>query len=93
MSVFVRIPTPLRRLTEGKAEVSIDGATIKYVIENLEVRYSGIKERLVDENGEIRRFINIYVNDEDIRFMQGKDTFLKDDDKISIIPAVAGGNL
>ncbi len=89
--IKVRIPTPLRPMTGGKNEVEIAGNTIAEMIENLGTAYPGIKERLYDENGEVRRFINIYVNEEDIRFLTGKDTPLKEGDEVSIIPAIAGG--
>jgi molybdopterin synthase sulfur carrier subunit len=91
MSVSVRIPTPLRKLTGGADEVHIEGATVGEVIENLEAAHPGLKERLCDDNGEIRRFVNVYVNDEDVRFMGGRDTALKDGDELSIVPAIAGG--
>jgi molybdopterin synthase sulfur carrier subunit len=79
-------------MTGGKNEVEIDGNTIAEIIDNLGTAHPGIKERLYDEEGEVRRFINIYVNEEDIRFLTGKDTPLKDGDQVSIIPAIAGGN-
>jgi len=91
MGVKVRIPTPLRKLTDGRGEVEGAGKTIGELLDDLEARYPGIKERLCDESGNIRRFVNIYINEEDIRFMQGKDTALSDGDEVSIIPAIAGG--
>ncbi|MCZ6676866.1 MAG: MoaD/ThiS family protein [Candidatus Poribacteria bacterium] len=91
MAVIVRIPTPLRRLTKNLAEVEVGGDNIESVIENLEENYTGIKERICDEEGNIRRFVNIYLNDEDIRFLDGKATAVKDGDEISVIPAIAGG--
>ena len=91
MSVTVRIPTPLRKLTGGADEVSVDGATVGDVIENLEAAHAGLKERLCDDAGEIRRFVNVYVNDEDVRFLEGRATALKDGDEVSIVPAIAGG--
>ena len=90
--VTVRIPTALRRITQGQGEVQIEANSIAELIENLEKEFPGIKERLVEENGEIRKFVNFFVNDEDIRFLQGKDTPLKDGDVVAIIPAIAGGN-
>jgi len=90
--IKVRIPTPLRPMTGGKNEVEIAGNTVAEIIENLGSAHPGIKERLYDEEGEVRRFINIYVNEEDIRFLTGKETPLKDGDQVSIIPAIAGGN-
>jgi len=91
MPVTVRIPTPLRTLTGGAEEVEASGCTIKEVISNLESSYPGIKNRLCDEKGQLRRFINFYVNDEDIRFQKNQDTPVKDGDQISIVPAIAGG--
>jgi len=91
MSIKVRIPTPLRRLTNGADEVAVEGATIAALIDNLEAAYPGLKARLCDEAGEIRRFVNVYVNDEDVRFLGGKDTALKAGDEVSIVPAIAGG--
>jgi len=92
MSVSVRIPTPLRKLTGGADEVAIEGANVGEVIENLEAAHPGLKERLCDESGEIRRFVNVYVNDEDVRFLEGRATALKDGDEVSIVPAIAGGS-
>ena len=91
MSVTVRIPTPLRRLTQNLAEVQTEGANIEGIIDNLEASYPGMKERLCDDGGNIRRFVNIYLNDEDIRFLDGKATAVDDGAEISIIPAIAGG--
>ena len=91
MSVTVRIPTPLRRLTQNLAEVKAEGANIEGIIDNLEASYPGMKERLCDDGGNIRRFVNIYLNDEDIRFLDGKATAVADGAEISIIPAIAGG--
>jgi len=91
MSVSVRIPTPLRKLTGGADEVSVEAANIGEMIDNLEAAHAGLKERLCDENGEIRRFVNVYVNDEDVRFLDGRGTALKDGDDVSIVPAIAGG--
>jgi len=91
MAVNVRIPTPLRKLTADKETVQTSGATIQAIVDDLEKQYPGLKERLCDERGELRRFVNIYLNDEDIHFAQGKATPVKDGDEISIIPAIAGG--
>ena len=91
MSVKVRIPTPLMKLTDNQAEVSAEGGSISEVINNLENQFNGIKERICEENGSPRRFINIYINEEDIRFLEGENTAVKDGDEISIIPAIAGG--
>lgn len=90
--IKVRIPTPLRPMTGGKSVVEIAGNTVSEIIDNLGSAHPGIKERVYDEQGEVRRFINIYVNEEDIRFLTGKDTPLKDGDEVSIIPAIAGGS-
>lgn len=87
----VRIPTPLRKLTSDKDEVTINAANIAELIDQMEAQYPGIKSRLCDETGNVRRFINLYVNNEDIRFLSGKETALKDGDIVSIIPAIAGG--
>jgi len=91
MAVTVRIPTPLRRLTQNLAEVETEGTDIESIIENLDSNYPGMKERLCDDEGKIRRFVNIYLNDEDIRFLDGKETAVTDGAEISIIPAIAGG--
>ncbi|MCL4244483.1 MAG: MoaD/ThiS family protein [Candidatus Dadabacteria bacterium] len=87
----VRIPTPLRKLTADKDEVSVSAANVNELIETLESQFPGIKNRLCDESGNLRRFINLYVNNEDIRFLNGKETSLKEEDVVSIIPAIAGG--
>ena len=91
MPILVRIPTPLRRLTGGEGEVTVDVASVKQLLDALEERFPGMKERLCDEQGQLRRFVNIYINDEDIRFAQGADTALKEGDEVSIVPAIAGG--
>jgi molybdopterin synthase sulfur carrier subunit len=91
MAVKVLIPTPLRNLTNNEAEVAADGATISQLIDSLGKKYAGLKDRLCDDNGKIRRFVNIYLNEEDIRFLQGEATVVKDGDQISIVPAIAGG--
>ena len=91
MAIKVRIPTPLMKLTDNQSEVSAEGETITDIIDNLENQFNGIKERICDENGAPRRFINIYINEEDIRFLEGEKTVVKDGDEISIIPAIAGG--
>jgi len=91
MPAAVRIPTPLRKLTNDEELVEVDAGTIGSVIDQLQSRYPGIQERLVDENGEVRRFVNVYLNEEDIRFLENKQTEVKDGDEISIIPAIAGG--
>lgn len=87
----VRIPTPLRRLTGDKDEVALNAKNVGNLVEELEKQYPGVKERLCDENGNLRRFINVYVNNEDIRFLEGMKTELKESDIVSIIPAIAGG--
>jgi MoaD family protein len=91
MAVTVRIPTPLRTLTGGADEVQAEGKTVGEIIESLEANHAGIKERLLDEKG-VRRFVNIYANDEDIRFLDGLETELKDGDSVAIVPAIAGGH-
>lgn len=87
----VRIPTPLRKLTNNEELVEVDASSVGQAITELQTRYPGIKERLVDETGAIRRFVNVYVNEEDIRFLQNQETPLKNTDELSIIPAIAGG--
>ncbi|MDA0746870.1 MAG: MoaD/ThiS family protein [bacterium] len=92
MSLTVRIPTPLRRFTGDQADVEASGATVGEAIDNVEAQHPGIKEHLVDkETGELRRFVNVYVNEEDIRFLDGTDTPVTDGDSITIVPAIAGG--
>ncbi len=91
MSVSVKIPTPLRRLTNGSSQVDSGGATIRELIEDLERQFPGIRERLCDDGGALRRFVNVFVGEEDIRFLDGLDTALPDGAEVSIIPAVAGG--
>ncbi len=87
----VRIPTPLRKLTSEQEVVPADGETIGDVLKNLDVAYPGIGERIYDEQGTVRRFVNVFLNDEDIRFLQENATPVKDTDEISIVPAIAGG--
>ncbi len=89
--IKVRIPTPLRPLTKGQGEVEAAASSIADMIGSLDATYPGLKNRLCDEKGDLRRFVNIYVNEEDIRFLNGKDTSLKDGDEVSIVPAIAGG--
>ena len=91
MSVRVRVPTPLRRFTSGADEVSVSGATVASVVENLEQHHPGIKERICDEEGKVRRFVNIFVNGDDIRFLSNLETAVKEGDEVSIVPAIAGG--
>jgi len=91
MAVKVRIPTPLRKLTNEQEVVEINAKSISDAVAELQSKFPGIQERLVDEKGEVRRFVNVYVNEEDIRFLQNQHTVLKDGDEISIIPAIAGG--
>lgn len=90
MAVLVRIPTPLRTLTGGAESVNIEAKTVRELVENLEANHAGIRERLMDDKG-VRRFVNLYVGEEDIRFLDGLDTELKDGDEVSIVPAIAGG--
>jgi molybdopterin synthase sulfur carrier subunit len=91
MPVLVRIPTPLRSITKGSAEVQAQGRTVADLVEDLERQFPGLRERLMDEQGELRRFVNIYVNEEDIRFIKGTKTALAEGDTVSIVPAIAGG--
>jgi sulfur-carrier protein len=87
----VRIPTPLRKLTDGQAEVHADGEDLRTVLADLEATHPGIGERLLDDSGQLRRFVNVFVRDEDVRFQDGLDTKVGENDTISIVPAVAGG--
>jgi molybdopterin synthase sulfur carrier subunit len=89
--IQVRIPTPLRKLTGGQGEVSAEASSIAGLIDALDGTYPGLKERLCDASGELRRFVNIYVNEDDIRFHQGAATPIKAGDEVSIVPAIAGG--
>jgi MoaD family protein len=91
MAVTVLIPTPLQKLTNGSAEVKAEGTTVGEIVNALEAQFPGIKERLCDDSGKLRRFVNVYVNSEDIRFEQNEETPVKDGDEVSIIPAIAGG--
>jgi sulfur-carrier protein len=91
MTATVRIPTPLRNATGGNATVQIDGATVGEVLTKLDAAHPGIGERLLDDGGRIRRFVNVFVDDEDVRFASGLDTPVRDGATVSIIPAVAGG--
>ncbi len=91
MAVTVRIPAPLRKLTGGESDVAADGSTVSAIIDSLEATHPGLKERLCDDSGAIRPFVNIYLNDEDIRFLDGPDTKLNEGDLVSIVPAIAGG--
>ena len=91
MSVIVRVPTTLRTLTAGQSEVSVDGVTVGDALDNLEAAHPGFKERLLDDAGELRRFVNVFVSDDDIRFIGGLGTAVPDGETVSIVPAVAGG--
>ncbi|MDA1347988.1 MAG: MoaD family protein [Chloroflexi bacterium] len=91
MSVTVRIPTPIRRVTNGEDRVAVDAETLQGVIQAMEDQYPGVKARLCDDQGEIRNFVNIYINGEDVRFLEGLGSSTKSGDEISIVPAVAGG--
>ena len=92
MPVTVRIPTPLQRLTKGQGEVQGEGQSVAALLKDLEQRFPGIQERICDQDGKLRRFVNVFVNEEDIRFLQGDQTTLKDGDEVAIIPAIAGGS-
>lgn len=91
MTASVRIPTPLRAATGGASTVELDGATVGEILSALEAAHPGIGERLLDESGKLRRFVNVFVDDEDVRFADGLDTTVRDGATVSIIPAVAGG--
>jgi molybdopterin synthase sulfur carrier subunit len=91
MAVQVLIPTPLQKFTNDEASVELEAASVDALIDALDGRYAGLKGRLCDESGKLRRFLNVYVNSEDIRFLDNQATPLKDGDEVSIVPAVAGG--
>jgi len=91
MAIPVRIPTPLRKLTQNQEIVDAEGGTIRELLDSLESNYPGLKERICDEQDHIRRFVNVFVNDEDIRFLQESETPVKSGDEVSIVPAIAGG--
>ena len=91
MSVSVRVPTILRPYTQGVSEVSVEGSTLSEVLDSLDSSYPGIKSRVLDDSGELRRFVNVYVDNDDVRFAEGLQTVIKDGGEVSIIPAVAGG--
>jgi molybdopterin synthase sulfur carrier subunit len=91
MAVLVRIPTPLQKLVGDQAEVQADGGTLREVVESLASQNPEFRTRLLDDSGELRRFVNVYVNEEDVRFLQKLDTPLKEGDEVSIVPAIAGG--
>ena len=91
MSVSVRIPTILRTYTHGESEVSADGGTLSEVLESLEASYPGIRSRILDEQGAIRRFVNVYVGNDDVRFLEALETSTPEGAQVSVIPAVAGG--
>jgi molybdopterin synthase sulfur carrier subunit len=92
MAVKILIPTPLQKLTGGNGEVTLEAANVAGAVAGLEAQFPGIRERLCDDSGKLRRFVNVYLNNEDIRFLENEETALKDGDELSIIPAIAGGN-
>ncbi len=92
MPVKIAIPTPLRPYTENRDIIEVDGQTVKELLENMSTRYPQLRRHLFSEDGRLRSFINIYVNDEDIRYLDGENTKVKESDFISIVPAIAGGN-
>ena len=91
MAVVVRIPTPLRKYTGGRAEVEADGSSVREVFDSVEAAHRGVREKVFDDAGGIRRFINVFVNGEDVRYLKGPDTSVKPGDELSIVPAIAGG--
>ena len=91
MAVQVRIPTPLRKFTGGQEAVAAEGGSIGEIIEDLEAKHPGLKDRICEENGNVRRFVNVYVNGDDIRFLDNLGSAVKDGDEVSIVPAIAGG--
>jgi molybdopterin synthase sulfur carrier subunit len=91
MSVLVRIPTPLQKLVGDQAELQVEAGSLRDVVSRIAEQNPEVKQRLLDDTGELRRFVNVYVNEEDVRFLQKLDTPLKDGDEVSIVPAIAGG--
>ena len=91
MSASVKIPTPLRKVTNGESLVTVEGSNVREMIEELERQFPGMRERLCDDDGALRRFVNVFVGDEDIRFLEGLETTLEEGAQVSIVPAVAGG--
>ena len=91
MAVKVRVPTTLRTLTSGKSEVEVDGETVGEIIHSLDSAHPGFTDRLLDDEGKLRRFVNVFVADDDVRFLEGLDTKVPDGETVSIVPAVAGG--
>jgi sulfur-carrier protein len=92
MVIEVRVPTMLREHTDGESKVSGSGGTLRELIDDLETRHAGLRERLLDDTGDLHRFVNVYVNDEDVRYLDGVETPLSEGDSVAILPAVAGGN-
>ena len=91
MSAIVRIPTPLRKVTNGEDKASVDAGTMAEVVKSLEVQFPGLKARICDDDGELRSFVNVYINGEDVRFLDGMNSSVSSGDEVSIVPAVAGG--
>lgn len=91
MPTNIRIPTPLRKLTNDQEVVQAEGDSVQALLDNLDANFPGLKDRICDESGKVRRFVNVYLNDEDIRFLQENETVVKAGDEISIVPAIAGG--
>ena len=91
MAATIRIPTPLRKFTDGKSEVDVEGGTVREIFDDVENRHGGLKDKIFDDAGEIRRFINVFVNGEDVRHAEGLDTPVKDGDELSVVPAITGG--
>ncbi len=92
MATTIFVPTPLRKLTNGQSKVQLNGVSVADLIERAETQYPGFRERVLDSDGEVKRFINVFVNGVDIRTLQGKATPVKDGDEVSVIPAMAGGS-
>ena len=91
MAATIRIPTPLRKFTDGKSEVDVEGGTVREIFDDVENRHGGLKDKIFDDAGEIRRFINVFVNGEDVRHAEGLDTPVKDGDELSVVPEIGGG--
>ena len=90
-AITVRIPQPLRKMTDGQDEVALNGVSVNDILQDLNSKFPGVKERLFDESGDLRKFVNVYLNNEDIRFLKNLDTQINDGDELSILPAIAGG--
>jgi len=91
MAVSVKLPRPFRRMTQGQTEILLNGSCVRELLDDLESKHPGIQEKIYDDRNQLRRFINVYVNNEDIRFLEGLDTPISESDKVTVISAIAGG--